>query len=178
MGWRYTYFVSRIVLTERRLLIPVSRRYGVSRREKSLISADASLFLWTVRFFICPVYESPKFLSSIGRDAEAVEIIHKVAKRNGKVSSLTLEDLQQAAAPYLTDKERNHDGKLGAVTTKFSTWDLLKHSMDNVRGSNLTALFSTPRLAWNTSLVIFCFAALGLAYPLYNGFLGTLTSLS
>ena len=51
--------------------------------------------------------------------------------------------------------------------------ELIKHSFDDLRGEHVRALFSTSRLAWSTSLVIFCYAALGLAYPLFNGFLST-----
>jgi hypothetical protein len=32
------------------------------------------LFLWAIRFFVLPVYESPKFLASVGRDEEAVQV--------------------------------------------------------------------------------------------------------
>ena len=32
------------------------------------------LFLWVIRFWVLPVYESPKFLASVGRDTEAVEV--------------------------------------------------------------------------------------------------------
>jgi len=117
---------------------------------------------------ICPVYESPKFLSSIGRDEEAVEVIHKVAKRNGKTSTLTVEDLKLAAAPYLDVDEAS----IITAQTKLSTFELIKHSFDDVSGENLKSLFSTKRLAWSTSLVVFCYAAVGLAYPLYNAFLG------
>jgi hypothetical protein len=93
------------------------------------------------------------------------QVIHNIAKRNGKETSLTVEDLRAAAAPYLGDKLD------GPVETKFSTLELIKHSFDDMRGEHIRALFSTPRLAWSTSLVIFCYASLGLAYPLFNGFL-------
>jgi hypothetical protein len=115
------------------------------------------------------VYESPKFLASIGRDEEAVEVIQSIAKRNGVHSSLTIEDLRTAAAPYLDED----DVSVGTVQTKLSTLELVKHSFDDVSGEHVKSLFSTPRLAWSTSLVIFCYAAIGLAYPLYNAFLGT-----
>ena len=148
MGWRYTFFTLGTMM----------------------------IFLWVVRFFICPVYESPKFLSSIGRDEEAVEVIHLVAKRNGKVSSLTVEDLRNAAAPYLDlDETRSETATVPdtEARTKLSSWELLKTSFDNVDANHLLALFSTRRLAWSTSLVVFCYAAVGLAYPLFNAFLGT-----
>jgi hypothetical protein len=82
---------------------------------------------------------------------------------------LTVEDLKLAAAPYLDIDEAS----IITAQTKLSTFELIKHSFDDVTGENLKSLFSTRRLAWSTSLVVFCYAAVGLAYPLYNAFLGT-----
>ncbi|KAJ3510191.1 hypothetical protein NLJ89_g4821 [Agrocybe chaxingu] len=52
------------------------------------------LVLWAIRFFGFPVYESPKYLLGRGRGKEAVEVVHKVAKFNGKTLKLTAEDLR------------------------------------------------------------------------------------
>ena len=54
---------------------------------------------------------------SIGRDKEAVEVVHRIAKANGVVSSLTVEDLNEAARPYF-----RLEGDGDQATTKFSTW--------------------------------------------------------
>lgn len=141
-GWRYTYYCLGSLM----------------------------LFLWVARIFLLPVYESPKFLSSIGKDAEAVEVVHKVAKRNGTTSDLTVEDLHAAAAPYMTDADRANESK---YDTKFSVWQLIVHSFDDMRGDKLKTLFGTKRLAYSTGLIIFCYGAVGLAYPLFNQFLGS-----
>ena len=117
------------------------------------------LFLWFIRFFIFPVYESPKFLTSVGQDAEAVKVIHMIAKRNGTQSSLTLEDLHNAAAKY---------GNETGVQTKFATWELAKNSIKHLEAKHVKGLFATRRLAWSTSLIIFCYGSLGLAYPLFK----------
>ncbi len=37
---------------------------------------------------------------------------------------------------------------------------------------HLRGLFATPRLAFSSGLIISIFGMLGLAYPLFNGFLG------
>ncbi|KAH8919089.1 MFS general substrate transporter [Atractiella rhizophila] len=124
------------------------------------------VFLSAFRLWFLPMDESPKFLCSIGRDQDAVEVIHKVARKNGRTSTLTVEDLRRAAAPFTTG------GTIEETTTKFSTWELIKHSFDDFTGEHIRGLFATPRLAWNTSLVIYIYASLGLAYPLFNGFLG------
>lgn len=139
-GWRYTYYTLGAMM----------------------------LFLWALRIYALPVYESPKFLASVGKDHEAVETIHKLAKRNGKTSTLTVEDLQNAAAPYMDDQDRANQAK---YDTKFSVWELIKNSMEDVSGDKLKTLFGTKRLAYSTSLIIFCYGAVGLAYPLYNQFL-------
>lgn len=108
------------------------------------------LFLALLRVFILPMDESPKFLISIGRDAEAVAVIHNIARINGTTSTLTVDDLRVAAEPYF---KLAGDGD--QVTTKFSTWELIKHSMDDMSGEHIKGLFATPRLAYSTSLIIF-----------------------
>lgn len=132
-----------------------------------------------------------RFLVSIGRDAEAVAVIHRVAAVNGKTSTLTVEDLDNAAKPYYKNA-----GDGAQVTTKFSTWGLIKNSFRDLvspgidfipdetqfwslsqDGEHLRGLFATPRLAYSCSLIIFIYGSLGLAYPLFNGFLGAYLSL-
>jgi len=154
MGWRYTFFTLGAML--------IFLWYATHRTSMSLMTR-------VVRFFICPVHESPKFLVSIGRDEEAVEVLHKIAHRNGKSINLTVDDMRMAAAPYLDEDVAS----VKTSQTKLTTLELIKHSFDDVSGSNVKALFSTKRLAWSTSLIVFCYAAIGLAYPLYNQFLGT-----
>ncbi|KAL1407745.1 hypothetical protein Q8F55_007179 [Vanrija albida] len=140
MGWRYTYYTLGAMM----------------------------MFLWAMRFFVMPVYESPKFLASKGKDTEAVEVIHKIAKRNGVTVNLTVQDLRDAAAPYLTEAELN-----GEVDTKFTVWELFKNSFDEFKGEHVRALFCNRRIAFSTSLIVFCYATTGLAYPLYMAFLNT-----
>lgn len=133
------------------------------------------LFLSAIRVFALPMDESPKFLVSIGRDREAVEVVHRIAKANGTVSTLTVEDLHNAAKPFF---RAEGDGE--QAVTKFSTWsvmlgkvsqssladrqclhrrELIKNSMSDMDGEHLKGLFATPRLAYSTSLIIFICAS-------------------
>jgi O-antigen ligase len=130
-----------------------------------------SCALWVGRFFVCPVYESPKFLASIGRDEAAVEVIQKIAKRNKTTTSLTVEDLQNAAMPYMTEDEITAMKK--GQSKEMSSLDLIKLAMTNTSTGHIKALFSTPRLAFSTSLITVIYGTLGLAYPLFYAFLGT-----
>lgn len=63
------------------------------------------LVLFFLRFVAFHLYESPKYLMGRGRDAEAVEVVHKVAAYNGKTSTLTLQMLQDAES-VVTDEEK------------------------------------------------------------------------
>jgi hypothetical protein len=102
------------------------------------------LLLWALRFFAFKLYESPKYLMGRGRDREAVEVVHKVAEYNGKMSSLSLEQLTKAG--NLDDKQTAEldTSALGAVKRKLSKFS----------GNHVRALFATRKLALSTSILI------------------------
>jgi hypothetical protein len=58
-------------------------------------------------------------------------------------------------------------------SSKMSSMDLIKLAMTNTSTGHIKALFSTPRLAFSTSLITVIYGTLGLAYPLFYAFLGT-----
>jgi hypothetical protein len=77
-----------------------------------------------------------------GRDKDAVEVIHKVAKYNGKVSEFTLEELREVEKIG----SGNESKKIGtnvkaALQRKFINFDI-------------KPLSATRKLAWSTSLLI------------------------
>ncbi|KAK0200487.1 MFS general substrate transporter [Desarmillaria ectypa] len=127
-----------------------------------------TLLFWFLRLFYFDLLESPRFLISIGKDAEAVSIIHKIAKYNGTTTNLSVEHLNEAA-----EKVAN----LGIpVVPRTATFGL-----QHVKG-----LFSTTKMAISTVLLVALWgkwsfvlrdedspfiAIIGLAYNLYNCFL-------
>ncbi|KAG1816804.1 major facilitator superfamily domain-containing protein [Suillus subaureus] len=123
-----------------------------------------TLSLWAVRFFIFTLLESPRFLSGIGRDADAIEVIHKLAKFNGKTSPITIEELEAPdramSGGHLSSGERYN------IFSKSSKYDT----------GHIKALFATPKMAWSTSLLIAIWGVIGLASTLYNNFLPYLLS--
>lgn len=134
-----------------------------------LFTMGGTMFvLWVIRFFVFTLYESPKYLMGRGRDEEAVNVIHKVAAYNGKISSLSIEQLRaissgtRGKSEVLDQKEdsRLNTTALAAVLRKLKAFDL----------QHIKALFATRKLAWNTSLLITLWALIGLAFPLYNSF--------
>ncbi|KAL3426927.1 MFS-type transporter PB1E7.08c 4 [Phlyctema vagabunda] len=122
-----------------------------------IVMGCISMIEFILRFCFFTVYESPKYLMGKGRDQEAVRIVHEVARRNGKSSNLTLEQLQ-ACDPQ---------GTFTQVDTSLA----IKRKLEKINLTHVRALFASPKLAWSTSLIMSVWAFIGLGYPLYNAFL-------
>lgn len=102
------------------------------------------LLCWGLRFFVFPMYESPKYLMGRGRDADAVSVVHAVAAYNNKTSSLTLERLQEPG----TYAPQGHD------TMDTSAMAAVRRTLSAFRTEHVKGLFATRKLAWSTSLLI------------------------
>lgn len=85
-----------------------------------------------------------------GRDAEAVDVIHKVAAYNERRSNLTLELLQEAG----TTVGRDIDVALDTSAKAAALRKLRKFDMDHVKG-----LFATRKLGYSTTLLIILWGA-------------------
>ncbi|OTA68391.1 MFS general substrate transporter [Hypoxylon sp. EC38] len=116
-----------------------------------------TLIMFILRFFCFTIFESPKYLMGKGLDEEAVRIVHEVARRNDKTSSLSVEDLK-ACEP---------DGYVNRTTAG----DAAKRKLQAVNFNHIRSLFRTPKLAYNTGALMLIWAFIGLGYPLYNAFL-------
>lgn len=100
------------------------------------ILGSATLALWALRFVSFTLLESPRYLSGLGRDREAVEVIQKLAAYNSTDSDISVESLQEAG------------GSVDEVRRK-----LISESSDFGLG-HVKALFATRKIAWSTSLLI------------------------
>jgi hypothetical protein len=108
------------------------------------------LFLFFIRFFLFRMYESPKYLMGRGRDAEAVEVIHKVAAYNGVKSSLTLDMLRAAEGKIgRTDVEGGRQAVMDP-----SALGVIRRKLETFGWAHITPLFASRKLAWSTSLLI------------------------
>ena len=140
-----------------------------------------TLLLWSVRFFVFRFHESPRYLIGRGQDEEAVKVIHKIAKFNGRPDrcTLTVEDLQKAVregptrgSPTFPVQEVDEDYvPPGADATNAKRKKGLLSSSSHLSGSHVKALFATRKMAWSTSLLIVLWGTIGLASTLYNSFL-------
>ncbi|KIK66825.1 hypothetical protein GYMLUDRAFT_1023751, partial [Collybiopsis luxurians FD-317 M1] len=122
-----------------------------------------TLVMWILRYVVFNLQESPKYLVAKGRDEDAIKVLQHIARVNGKSLSLTLEDLQAVAV--------SHGQTATAGPVSMSTWQIIKNSFSSFSLSHVKPLFSTRRLAINTSITIALWGLIGLAYPLFNGFI-------
>ncbi|KAL1649036.1 hypothetical protein SLS61_006559 [Didymella pomorum] len=130
-----------------------------------IVMGGTALIMFFLRFVCFTVYESPKFLMGKGDDAGAVAIVHEVARRNGKTSTLSLDDLQ--ACNVLTSTTIAS----GPATQQTGASAAVKRNLQKLDASHVKALFATKKLAYSTSLITLVWAFIGLGFPLYNAFL-------
>lgn len=122
-----------------------------------------TLAMFLLRLFF-RVYETPKYLLSKGRDQQAVDIVQKVAARNGTTTWLTISHFEAV------DAELNV--RLGQETVLVTTHkDIITRNSQRFTPSRIRVLFSAPRTALSTTLMIFLWCSIGMAYPLYNSFI-------
>jgi MFS family permease len=128
-----------------------------------------ALLMFLIRFLAFTIFESPKFLMGKGRDVEAVRIVHEVARRNGKTSPLTIEDLQ--ACENLASSPSGLDRGIVSARLNTSNSAIIKRNLQKIDASHIKSLFATRKLAFSTGIITSIWALIGLGYPLFNAFL-------
>ena len=98
-----------------------------------------ALLFWALRFAM-PLLESPRYLVGKGQEKEAVEVVHKLAKINGKTSSLTIEHLLLA--------ERKNSSEEKSVLPEKGDPGYISVAFRHLKG-----LFATPKMALSTTLL-------------------------
>jgi MFS family permease len=113
------------------------------------------------RFFLFHLYESPKFLLSRGRQAEAVATVYGIAHCN-------------KTHTWLTEDILNHIGGDQEVTgedIKLSNIEIIKRSISRFSLARFRIIFQDKKLGITTLLLWFQWTTIGMAYPLFNAFL-------
>ncbi|CAK7913230.1 hypothetical protein CAAN1_20S02080 [[Candida] anglica] len=123
--------------------------------------------------YLFHVFESPKFYLAKGNNAKAVEIVHRIAKINGKTSTLTVEQLEEIDDKNLDGVKSVEEGKSGL----FAGNQLVQQRLEKYNLSHIKDCFGSRKLAISSGLVIFAWGIIGLAFPLYNAFLPTFLEL-
>lgn len=159
------------------------------------------MLMFVARFFIYPIPESPKFLLATGREDKAYEVLQFIAKENGKTTSLTLEQLRSIkhgrterldAANSELRQEPNTESKekfdeatmevrdpktiknawLTAMTSEsYCTPKNIRQTFRCMHRSPFSALFASPKMAINTTIICLLWGMIGLAYPLFNSYI-------
>ena len=117
--------------------------------------------MFVCRFFLFHLFESPKFLLSRGRQAEAVATVHGIAFKNKKTTWLSEDVLNYVGG----------DPKIEKESAKLSTSDIFRRFFSKFSGERIGPLFATKQMALMTCLIWFCWATIGMGYPLFNAFL-------
>ncbi|KAI4228367.1 MAG: hypothetical protein LQ349_006561 [Xanthoria aureola] len=129
-------------------------------RYLNLTLGAMTFVMFTCRFFLFHLYESPKFLLSQGRQPEAVAAVHGIAYKNRKQTWLS-EDVLNEIGGTVAAVEKEH----------LSTGEIIKRNLGKFSTERIGPLFATKKLGLMTCLIWFCWTTIGMGYPLFNAFL-------
>ncbi len=129
-------------------------------RYLNLAIGGITFAMFVCRFFLFHLFESPKFLLSRGRQAEAVATVHGIAYKNKKTTWLSEDVLNYVGG----DPEVQSDVKL-------PTSEIFKRFFGKFSKDRIGPLFATRKMGIMTCLIWFCWATIGMGYPLFNAFL-------
>lgn len=130
-----------------------TRSQNMGWRYYMLAVGGITFIMFLVRFGVFTIYESPKYSMGKGNDEEAVRIVHEVARRNGKTTTLTIDDLK---ACEILGNGQTQQTDAGAA---------IKRKLQSVNLTHVRSLFATKKLAWSTGLIMVIWAFIGLGYP-------------
>lgn len=117
--------------------------------------------MFLIRFFLFHMFESPKYLLSRGRQAEAVAVVQGIALKNRRKTWLTEEILDAVV----------DDRLLPRVQRRLTTKNIIQRNLASFSTERIRPLFNTRKLGITTALIWFCWATIGMGYPLFNAFL-------
>ncbi|KAG7085904.1 hypothetical protein E1B28_003438 [Marasmius oreades] len=135
---------------------PCTRSENMGWRYLLFALGGLQLFMWCIRFFLFKFLESPRYLIAVGKDTEAVRVVHELARFNRTTSTLTVEQLSGAGVVRVPFEGKGKVG-LGDVV---------------VRGAkNVGSLYRTKMLGLATTLLLAVRGLISLGTTLYGSFL-------
>ncbi|EAW11404.1 putative sugar transporter [Aspergillus clavatus NRRL 1] len=137
-----------------------SKSNNMGWRYLVLTMGALTIVMFICRFFLFHLYESPKFLLSRGRQEEAVAAVYGIAHKNKAKTWLTVEILNEIGG-Y---PEEN-------APQTFSNKQIVERYMSKFSLQRIRPLFATKKLGFTTVILWFCWATIGMGYPLFNAFL-------
>lgn len=139
-----------------------------------------TLLCFVVRFFVFRIPESPKFLLSKRRDAEAVAALHRFARLCGR--ELSDDVVSVAILRSAAGEDGRMDEQDAVVEEPKGITARVKHSLrgmvQNARSlefrstlSHLRPLFSSFSMGYTVTMIWLLWGFIGLGYPLFTAFL-------
>lgn len=107
--------------------------------------------MFLARFLLFHLFESPKFLLSRGRQAEAVAVVHGMAYKNRTKTWLTENILNEIGG---------HSGQV--LDQKLSNMEIIKRKLSSFSSERIGPLFHTRKLGITTVLLWFCWLTIGI----------------
>ncbi|KAL4962251.1 putative sugar transporter [Aspergillus stella-maris] len=139
---------------------PCRKEDNMGWRYLVLTLGAITFVMFLCRFFLFHLYESPKFLLSRGRQEDAVAAVHGIAYKN-RVTTWLTNDILNEVGGY-PEEETRQDLSRKEIVERYMS----KFSLERIRG-----LFATKKLGITTVILWFCWATIGMGYPLFNAFL-------
>ncbi|KAH8147320.1 uncharacterized protein LAJ45_08476 [Morchella importuna] len=124
-----------------------------------------TLLFAVIRIAVFGIPESPRYLIAVGDDAGAVASVDYVARKNEKVSPLTVADFEAV------DRRMGMTSSVEAEKKKRSVLGVVVASVKDYRGKHIRALFSTRKMGIHCTVLWTIWAAVGISFPLYFSFL-------
>ncbi|RJE25461.1 Major Facilitator Superfamily [Aspergillus sclerotialis] len=144
-------------------------------RHVMITLGGVAICLGLVRILIFKIPESPKYLLSQGRDAEAVTAVNYIAKFNRKPQSLTLAMLQEidnrVRRPSTTLLSEDGVDEVVATPSKLPLTTILKENFKDFNFDSFRKLFSGRTIARHSGVIFLIWLTIGVAYPLYFAFI-------
>ncbi|KAL4906543.1 hypothetical protein BDW74DRAFT_167187 [Aspergillus multicolor] len=139
---------------------PCRKKDNMGWRYLVLTLGAITFVMFLCRFFLFHLYESPKFLLSRGRQEDAVAAVQGIAYKNRATTWLTVDVLNEIGGH---PEEQIHE--------KLSNKEIVQRYMSKFSLERIRGLFATKKLGITTIILWFCWATIGMGYPLFNAFL-------
>lgn len=132
-------------------------------RYQLIVIGAITLGIFVLRFFVFNFRESPKFLLSKGREEEAIEVLHSIAKFNRtSPPNLTMGDFQAVnqEMSVASDPENPLVGGVRPQKLTERSTAVMKGSVRKL--SHLRGLFSNKLAAWSFGVLFIAYISVSI----------------
>ncbi|TNY20181.1 major facilitator superfamily domain-containing protein [Rhodotorula diobovata] len=153
-----------------------TRSSNMGWRYATLTVGFMTLAIFILRFVVFTFRESPKFLLSKGRDAEAIDVLYKIAQFNKQPQpQLTIDDFRLLDKEFserqsvASDEPIVSEGAARPLTTK----QLLRKRLVQLVGQfkHLKGFFATKRMVWLSVTLWIAYMSLFFSFSIAGGYL-------